>query len=117
MPEFLYTIIFFTVFLWSGFGFLLFAQKPESFPSIFIFLILLFGALAFSFSIPYYFRARKKTTLSAKQIYRRGLRWGVYFSFLVTIALGLKAFDLINIVSGILFVLCAVSFYFRVKKR
>ena len=95
------------------------ATAPSSFYNIFVFLSLLFVALSFTFSIPIYFFLYKMAPsfTNLKILYRRALRWGTFFSFGVIGTLGLKAFNLINMLNYGLFLILYISVFFSIKGR
>lgn len=119
MPKFLYSIYVITLFMWSILAFLLFNTSPNNYPSIFIFLFVLYGALGFTLSLPfYYFLTFKFPNFTNPNIlYKRALKWGLYISSGVAIFLLLKSLDLLNLLNGGLFILLYIGFFFQLKGK
>jgi len=121
MPKFMYTIIILTLMFWGIWINRLNNSKPDSTLNILIFLGLLFFSLILSFSIPIYFYLYKKasTFTSLRLIYRRSLKWSLFFSSGIVLLLTLKAFSAMSFVNaGLLIVLyAAVLMHFKKKDR
>lgn len=119
MPAFLITIVLFCAFLWFATVRLLLNTTPNTFFSIFLFLGVLFLNLAFTFSIPTYFFLinRSSNLVKLRHIYRKSLKWGFYFSFGICGFLGLRAFELINLLNLGLFVVLYLLLFLQLKSR
>ncbi len=118
MPSFLWTIVFFCIFLWSCFGYILVWLAPTSFSTIIGFLGVFFLATSFTLSLPLFFLIRAKSyhaVTNTRTIYRRALAWGGFGSFGVTGLFTLRAFDIFNILNGGLFCLLYIGIYFYLK--
>ena len=118
MPRFFVSIFVLLTFLWGLFIFLLLKTAPISFFNIFLFLIVLFLALGFTFSLPGFFiqRARSREGyFIPKVVYRSSLKWSMFLSFGVIGFLSLRAFDILNLLNGGLFFLLYLTLYFYLR--
>lgn len=119
MPKFLYTILFMSALLWGVVFMLVLKLPPISFLNIFIFLTTLFVALSFTLSFCFYIFFAKKLPVQTNPriIYKKSLKWGLFISFGITGFLMLRAFTLVNIFTGGLFLLLYISMYFQFKAK
>ena len=94
-------------------------KSPDSLVAIFFFLLLLFGNFTFFFSYPIYFiNIRKKHHQGLeKKVYRISLKWGGLSAFLICGILGLKAFDLWNILNIGLFISLWIAILMGMRKN
>ena len=115
MPKFLITIITLVGILWGILVYLIFGTQPNNYTSIFLFLIILFLTLSFTFSIPVFFFLKKKFPKFEviKLLYRKGLKWGMFFSLGITGGLFLKALNLINLLNFGLFLLLYIGIFYQ----
>jgi hypothetical protein len=117
IPKFFYSIFLLLFLLWGGLIAFVLTVSPSKFLTIAGFLTLLFIALSFTFSLPIYKYRKAKSLLSgARMIYRKSLRWGFFYSFLVTGTLGFKAYDLINPLNYGMFLLLCLGIYFWLRE-
>lgn len=81
MHKFIYTILIICLALWGLFAYILFNVSPESLQGVFIFITVLMFAMAFTFSVPIYFFYYKRapTFSNLRYLYRKSLKWGVFF--------------------------------------
>jgi hypothetical protein len=121
MPKFIYTVILLTLVSWGIWIHRLIKTSPDSTCSILIFLFFLFCSLALTFSIPIYmlFYRKAPTLTNLRPLYRRALKWSVFFSSGIILLLTLKAFDVLSIFNaGLLLALyTAVFMHFKKKNR
>lgn len=120
MPRFFISIIVLITILWGAFIILLLKTAPISLPNILLFLGILFLAVGLTVSMPvfYYFRSQRRLAFAMpNETYRIGLRWSLYFSFGFVGFLMLKAFDILNILNGGLFLVLYILLYFYLKQR
>lgn len=117
MPKFLYTIILAAVLLWGLCLKILTSVKPDSFFNILLFLVPLFFALALTLSVPFYFYFFKfaPTFTNLKNLYRRSLKWSVFFALGMTIVVSLKVFAVLNVINFILFCILYYAIYSQLK--
>lgn len=115
MPKFLITITTLVVILWGILVYLILGTQPNNYTSIFLFLIVLFLTLSFTFSIPIYFFLRKKLPKFEyiKLLYRKGLKWGMFFSLGIMGGLFLKALNLLNLLNFGLFLLLYIGIFYQ----
>ena len=119
MPKFLYTILGFTVLLWTGVYFLGKNLAPDTITNIFVFLCYLWVVLSVTFSIPvyfYFFRQAPKYT-ELRNIYRRSLKWGCYASFGVVGYLCLRAFKLVTVFNVVLFLALYIAVFVHIRTK
>ena len=119
MPRFMYSVFVSLVFLWSTVVYLIFKTAPNSYLSILSFLIILFLALSFTFSIPLFFYQKKvhPKFKNVKFLYRKGLKWSLFVSFGIVSFLFLKALDLINLLNFGLFLLLYTGILYQIKSK
>ncbi|EKE00235.1 MAG: hypothetical protein ACD_22C00072G0018 [uncultured bacterium] len=119
MPAFLYTVALVNIALWGLWARSLFISKPDSLVNILVFLLLFFFALALTIAFPVYFYYFKKapTLTKLRLIYRKSLKWGLFLSAGVTLLMALRAFQLFNIVTVVLFVILYVALFTQLKGR
>jgi hypothetical protein len=120
MPRFMYTIIFLSCVLWLVTGVWVFMVTPDSITKIFVLLFIIFCAISLSLSVPIFFAEIKRAHHHGleKPTYRRSLRLSMFIGLFITGTLGLKAFNLVNVINVILFlILCGTIFPFVIKKH
>lgn len=119
MPGFIYTIIFFTIALWSGLLYIGNKIAPDTLQNIFVFLAFMYLTLGVTISLPIYFLLHRKaaTYTNLRKIYRNSLKWSFFVSFGIVGTLGLKAFDLINPLNYGLFLLLYFVTYMQIKQK
>lgn len=119
MPKFLYTVIIFSVLFWVlGIRQIIY-HKPDSFTNIFGFLFFLFWALSGTLSIIFYWifylKAPQYSTL--KNLYRRGVKYSLFFASGVVALLALKAFGLWTLLNLVLFIILYMAVYMQLRSR
>jgi len=119
MPKFIKFVGVLTILLWSLLITLVFTTLPNSYTSIFMFLVVLFLCLGFTLSLPFYFIYTKKLPnfINLKLLYRKGLKWGMFISFGVVCFLFLKALNLINLLNIGLLLLFYIGIFFQIKGK
>ena len=119
MPKFIKFVVVLAVLLWVWLAFLVLKTLPNSYVSIFLFLGVLFLALSFTISLPFYFIYCKKLPnfTNLKLLYRKSLKWGMFISFGVVGLLFLKALNLINLLNSGLFGLLWIGIFFQIKGK
>jgi hypothetical protein len=117
MPKFLYTVTFFTIGFWAAVAFVIYRLPPATFLNILILLVLLFFALSLSLSLLLfaYYSKRLPPKTDSHVLYKKNLKWGLFISFGIIGFMTLRAFTLVNIFTGGLFLLFYVALYFQFK--
>ena len=105
VPKFLYTIIGITILFWYLWIKKLLDSKPNSQLNIATFLIILFVALALTLSLIlyFYFHKKAKNFSNLRFLYRKGLKWGTFFSFGIVGYLAMRAFNIDTLLNTGLF--------------
>ncbi len=118
MPGFIYTVIAVDAALWVLWARRFFYTKPDDIRSVVIFLLFLYAALSLLFSLPvYFYKERKAPKLSnLKIIYRKSLKWALWFSFGIVGILVLKAFGLANVLNTALFAALHFVLFLQLKR-
>lgn len=113
----MYTIIVLALVLWGICLHVLFSVAPGSVSGKFTFLIPLFLALTATISIPMYFFFFNKapTFTNLKLLYRRSLKWALFFSFGLSVIVGLKIFGVFTIINVILFCILYFAVYMQLR--
>ena len=94
----------------------LFYSTPENFLNVMFFLILLFLAVGFTLSIPTFIFHKKKDEVDyQKKVYRNSLKWGLFSSLGIIGLFFLKAFEVLNVITGIAFIALYLAFYFLMR--
>lgn len=99
---------------------MLLGATPDSTKNIFLFLLSFLFALSLTLSFPIYFFLNKKskTQIRHRQIYRKSLRVGFVVGAGIVTIMGLKAFDLVNMLNTSLFlVLYSLIFWQEIKRQ
>ncbi len=119
MPKFIYSVYLFMALSWAAVIFVIFNTKPTSTPAIMLFLFFLFFALGFTLSVPTFIGYQKlhPTFTAQRGLYRKGLKWGFYLSFGITGLSLLKAFDLLQVINIVLFVLFYILLSTQLRGR
>jgi hypothetical protein len=119
MPGFLYTTLVVDILCWIFVIRYMITIKPQNTGTIVPFLVLLFVALSLTFTFPIYFYFHTKAPLftNLRAIFRRSLKWGVYFSLGIVFLLGLKAFKLFNIFNLVLFAVLYLGVFVQIKGK
>lgn len=119
MPKFIYTIVISAIILWGIIIKLLFSTKPDSSKNILIFLAMFFIALTLTLSIPIYFYLLNNapTFSSLRLIYRKSLKWSLYFSFGIVSLMGLRAFSVLTVLNFSLFLILYFAIMTQIKSR
>jgi hypothetical protein len=119
MPKFIYSIYLFMVLSWAAVFFMILNTKPESPLPIVLMLLFLFFALGFTFSIPVFIGYKKlhPTFTDQRSLYRKGFKWGFYLAFGVVGIAFLKAFELLQPLNVVLFVLFYAILSVQLKGR
>ena len=119
MPRFLYTMAGLDLILWILWFRILVKIRPESPVNIIIFLSVLFAALTLLLSLPIYKRLHKKSPqfTNLRVIYRRSLKWAMFYGGAITILMALRAFKVINPVTLGLFAVLIITIFYHMKKK
>jgi len=118
VPKFLFTVIIATLLVWTLFITFILKFPPENFIIIFAFLILMYFCLSLTLSIPLYFYKQNRTrTLKPRQVYRFGVRWGSFFSIIITGIAGMRAFRILNLLNINIFTVFIILLYIRTVKQ
>ncbi len=80
---------------------------------------MLFLALMTTLSLPiyFYFHAKAPTFSNLRFLYRKSIKWSTYLAFGVVLYMGLRAFDLDNIVNVSLFLIMYVLMYLQLRSK
>jgi hypothetical protein len=118
MPKFLYTVLIAAVVSWGLFINQFLNTSTEGVGDVALFLVNLFISLSFTFSIILYFFFYKKAPsfTNLKFVYRKSLKWSLYFYYGILVLIFLKATTLLNIINLILF-LVLYYFLFKILRR
>jgi hypothetical protein len=119
MPKFLYSVIASMIIFWVLAVRFITLNSPNTPKNILSFLALFLVALCFTLSLViYYFLYKKAATYTdLKSLYRKGLKWGFIYSLGIVGLMFLKAFQFLNIVTGILYLVLYFSILYKVNKR
>jgi hypothetical protein len=119
MPKFMVSIIVFLVILWGALFYVLFMVPPDSYFHISLFFIIFFFAFSLLLSIPLYLWQckRSKDFVQKNIIYKKALKRGFFGSFMFTGALFLKAFNLLSLLNGGLFMLLCVGIFYQLYNK
>lgn len=125
MPSFLYTIFILVGGLWFWFYYYLTNNSPVDFDNklliknVIFMLVLLFLALSVTFSVPVYFYLHKKapTFTNLRFLYRKSLKWGGFFGFGIAFLLGLRVFELDNIINVALFLFLYFLIFSQLRSK
>lgn len=119
MPKFLYTIVVASIASWIGFYSYLTSTSPDTFTDILIFLGILLFALVMTLSLPIYYILHKQapTFSNLRFLYRKSLKWSLFFSFGLVFLMGLRAYGLDNLVNVTLFVIFYFLLYIQIFNK
>ena len=118
MPKFMITVIVFAVIFWI-YAIFLVTNTPTDLLNILRFLVIIFISLSLTFSVPAYFFVRKKHSekMDQRQLYRKSFKWSMFVSFGIAGFLLLKAFQLLNLMNSILFVVFYIASYTQLRTK
>lgn len=119
MPKFFYSIFVVLSFSWGTFLYLLFNGSAGSYSSIFLFIFSFFIAFGFSLSIPIYLLAKKKKPefINNNVTYRKSLKIALFVSFGIAGILLLRAFRIVTLLNGGLFLLLYVGIFYQLQSK
>ena len=119
MPKFFYSVILILLLSWGGVILLVLKGSPDTYPSIFSFLIVFFISLGFSLSIPFYSFLKRKTPefTNINLLYRKGLKYGMFIAFGITGVAFLRAFRILSLLNVGLFVLLYLGIFYQLKSK
>ncbi len=119
MPKFMYTIFVISGVAWLSFYRFITHIPPDSYFRIVLFNVLLILSLTLTFSIPiyFYFHYKAPTFTNLRFLYRKSLRWSLFFAAGIVFVVVLKIFELDTPLNLILFGLFYVLLYMQLKPR
>jgi len=119
MPKFFYSVILILLIAWGGLIALILKGSPDTYPSIFLFLFMLFIALGFSLSIPFYIYLKRKTPefTNINLLYKKGLKYGMFVAFGLTGLAFLRAFRILSLLNIGLFMLLYLGIFYQLKSK
>lgn len=117
MPNFIYTIIVLSGLSWFGWYRALQTTAPESIFKIVLFLALLFIALTLSLSIPLFFIFAKNSDpfTELNLVYRNAAKWAGFIALGITGILGLRAFEIADIVGLVIFGIFYLGLFLKLR--
>lgn len=119
MPTFMYTVIFASIMLWAFLYRFMGTVAPDGFSNIFTFLALLFLAVSLTLSMPIYFylQAKAPTFSNLRYLYRKSLRWSMFLALGPVFYLGLRAFNLDNLINTILYFVLYLLVFLQLRTK
>ncbi|OGC46535.1 hypothetical protein A2V49_00620 [candidate division WWE3 bacterium RBG_19FT_COMBO_34_6] len=119
MPKFIYTVILFCIILWAIIVRYAFSTPPITFFKIAVLLTILFFALTFTISLPFYlyFHTKAPTFSNLRFLYHRSFKWGAFLSFGITFYFGLKAFNLDSLLNTVLFFVFYLLLFIQLRTK
>lgn len=119
MPKFLYTVIFLNIISWGTWAYRLINTKPDSTFNILIFLATFFTSLSLTLSLPIYLYFHKKAPnfTNVRFLYRKSLKWSLFFSSGILLLLTLKAFGVMNTLNAGLLIIIYITVFMHFKKK
>jgi glucan phosphoethanolaminetransferase (alkaline phosphatase superfamily) len=119
MPKFFYSIILVIVLAWGLLALLVLRGSPDTYPSIFLFITVLFIALGFSLSIPIYLSLKRKNPEFANNnlLYKKGLKYALFIAFGISGIAFLRAFRILSLLNVGLFMLLYLGFFYQLKSK
>jgi hypothetical protein len=119
MPKFFYSVIFIVILAWGLLTYIVLGGSPDTYPSIFLFIIALFIALGFSLSVPIYVSMRRKNPGFANDnlVYRKSLKYGLFISLGISGVAFLRAFRILSLLNVGLFMLLYLGIFYQLKSK
>lgn len=99
--------------------YLLFFNAGGTYTSIFLFILSFFIAFGFTLSIPTYLFMKKKNPdfVAENIIYRKASKYALFISFGIAGLMFLRAFKIMSLLNGGLFLLLYVGIFYQLKSK